>query len=67
MTAERSRVALRTSEHLGPVVGQTLDVVGVAGVGERVVQDRVFETTLMMRGGERQAPELRQDDVGTGP
>ena len=58
VTAERLRVAVRTPEHLGPVVRQPLDVLGVAGVGERVVQHRVVETALVMRGGERQEGRL---------
>jgi hypothetical protein len=58
VTAERLREALRTSEHLGRVVGQSLDVLGLPTVGERVIQHRVVESPLMMRGGEGQEPRL---------
>jgi len=53
MTAMRLRVARWTSESLGPVVGQVLDVLGVHAVRERMVEPRVLETALVMRGGKR--------------
>jgi hypothetical protein len=47
VTAIRLGVAGRTTEDLGPVVGQPLDMLRIAGVGERVVQLRILKAALV--------------------
>jgi hypothetical protein len=50
----RTGKARRAAKDLGPVAGQSLDVLWVPGVREGVVQDRVVQATLMVSGGEGQ-------------
>lgn len=44
----------RSSEHLGPVPRQPLDVLRVTGMRERVVEHGVVETAPVMSRGQRQ-------------
>jgi len=65
VAAARIGVAGRPAEHLRPVPGQPLNVLGMSGVGERMIQHRIVEAALVMGGGESQesrvaAGELKQ-------
>jgi hypothetical protein len=43
-------VARRPTEHLSPVTGQPFDVLRMSRMGERVVQHRVLQAPLVVRG-----------------
>lgn len=58
MTAARLRVAGRATEHFGPVARQSLHVIGMSGVRERVVQNRVLQAPLVVRSCECQERRL---------
>jgi hypothetical protein len=42
----------RPAEHFSPVAGESLDVLGMARVRERVVQLGILQASLVMRCGE---------------
>jgi hypothetical protein len=53
VTAALAGKPLRSTEYLGPVTAEPLHMLWVARMGERMVEDGVGETKLMMRGRQR--------------
>jgi hypothetical protein len=63
MNAQHARMSIRylalagwPAQHFGPVVGQPLHVLRVSGVGERVIQHRIFKASFVMS---RRQPQKR--------
>src|SRR5204863_4915425 len=50
MSAGVTRIARGSAEDLGPVVGEPLDVIRIARMRERMIQDGVVQAALVMRG-----------------
>ena len=57
------RVPVGAAEHLGPVVGEALDVIWVHTVLERVTQHGIPQAPLVMGGGQREERRLATGDL----
>ena len=58
IVATRLGVGGRAPEHLGPVAGQSLDVLGMPGMRERMVEERILQAPLVVCRGERKEGRL---------
>jgi hypothetical protein len=63
VTAARLRVCGRASEDFSPIAGQPLDVIGVARMRERVTEDGILQTALVVRGREREKCSLASSEL----
>jgi hypothetical protein len=63
MSATRLGVARRSTKYLSPVAGQSLDVLGMCWMRERVIQDRVLQAPLVMRSGKLEKRWLAASEV----
>jgi len=50
--------ARRAAEYLGPVTGQSFDVLGMAQMRERVTQHGILQAPLVVRRGQREERRL---------
>jgi hypothetical protein len=63
MAAARFGVIRGTSEYFSPIDGQPLDVIGVARMRERVTEDRILQTPLVVRGRESEKGSIATSEL----
>jgi len=66
MAAVRLGVVLWTTEHLGPVGGQPLHMLGIHAVGERVAELRILQAAFVKCGREGKERRLSARELEYG-